>query len=175
MAGHKNSNRAPTRPLDARTLALTAGGLGFLRPAPGTWGTVPPVLVVALLAAAGADVPLLYATALVMLVAASAVCVCLGGFAERRFGRKDASEVVADEVAGVCLPLIAAVAMTDASSERLLALGVAFALFRLFDISKPWPLRRLEKLPGGWGVLADDLMAGVYAALVIVIGARFVL
>jgi phosphatidylglycerophosphatase A len=171
LAEHKNKARAPLRPLNVATLALSVGGLGFLRPAPGTWGSLPPVVVLAVLVAAGTDATWLHVAGAVMLLASSVACVAWGGYAEDRFGRKDAAEVVADETAGVCLPAIAAVAVFAETSERLFALAAAFVLFRLFDIVKPWPGRRLERLPRGWGVLFDDLAAGVYAMIVIVVGA----
>ena len=75
-------------------------------------------------------------------------------------GRKDPSIVVVDEVIGQWISLAGARAL---NWKSYLA---AFALFRLFDIWKPIPVRQLERLPGGWGINADDAMAGIYAALV---------
>ncbi len=172
---HKNVARAPLKPLNLPTLALSVGGLGFLRPAPGTWGSIPPVAIVAAMAVLGTSTPVMHSVAGALLVLASVACVAWGDYAERRFGRKDASEVVADEAAGVCLPVVAALSVVSDTSDRLWALLAAFLLFRLFDIAKPWPVSRLERLPGGWGVLLDDLMAGVYAALVVIGGARLLL
>ena len=74
---------------------------------------------------------------------------------------------VADETAGVCLPALAAMLLFNPGQDSQLALLAAFILFRLFDIAKPWPMRPLERLPAGWGVLVDDLVAGAYAALLI--------
>ncbi|MDX1570031.1 MAG: phosphatidylglycerophosphatase A [Xanthomonadales bacterium] len=142
------------------TLALTVGGLGFLRPGPGTWGSVPPVLLIAALIQAGASTVNMVTALVLVCVVFSTLCVGLGSYAEQRFGRKDASEVVADETAGVCLPLFVAVGLGAAMTDLVLA----FVLFRIFDISKPPPMRHLERIPGGWGVLIDDLMAGIYAA-----------
>lgn len=174
----KNKQRAPLRPLNFRTLALTAGGLGFLRPAPGTWGSMPPPALTGILLLAGMSPAALNITLGAALVVSCGVCVLLGRYAESRFGRKDAAEVVIDETAGQCLPLLAlpltafeacSVATHGWASATLHAGGlcaVAFVLFRLADIIKPWPARSLERLPHGWGVLMDDLMAGVYAMLV---------
>ena len=153
-----SSDRLQT--LSPATLALTVGGLGFLRPGPGTWGSIPPVLLTAILAQAGMAGISLHVLLGLVCLGFSVVCVALGRYAEQRFGRKDASEVVADESAGVCLPLFVAVAQGANPTDLVLA----FVLFRVFDISKPPPMRHLERLPGGWGVLLDDLMAGVYAA-----------
>lgn len=168
MLEHKNRARAPLRPLDAPTLGLSVGGLGFLRPAPGTWGSMPPVAVLGAMQLAGAtDIAMIVVT-LVLLAASSAACVIWGGYAERRFGRKDAAEVVADETAGVCAPLLGALWAVSGERDRLVAFVAAFLLFRFFDIVKPPPARRLESLPLGWGVLVDDLVAGVYAMLAVV-------
>ena len=85
--------------------------------------------------------------------AASEVAVALG--------RKDPQIVVIDEVLGLWVTLAGATAL-NAKSGLL-----AFGLFRLFDIWKPWPVRAFERLPSGTGIVADDLMAGIYAALVL--------
>jgi len=76
--------------------------------------------------------------------------------------RKDPQNVIIDEVAGQWLTLAAA-----APDWRHALAGLA--LFRLFDITKPWPARRLERLPAGWGIMLDDLAAGLYAAIVLLI------
>jgi phosphatidylglycerophosphatase A len=126
------------------------------------------VVIAALVAGSSQTAALIAVTAL--LVAASVACVALGSYAEHRFGRKDAPEVVADETAGVCLPALVAIGSTGAGFEQGAALALAFILFRVFDIAKPWPVARLESLPSGWGVLLDDLMAGLYAAALLLIG-----
>ncbi|MDP6418273.1 MAG: phosphatidylglycerophosphatase A [Candidatus Krumholzibacteria bacterium] len=77
---------------------------------------------------------------------------------------KDPSECTIDEVAGFLLPLaLLGVDLSTAGIWRLLI--VAFFLFRFFDIAKVWPGKRLEGLPSGWGIVADDLMAGIYTFL----------
>ena len=76
----------------------------------------------------------------------------------RLVGRKDPGIVVVDEVVGQWVTL-AALPFTPVTA----ALG--FLLFRVMDVVKPWPARDLERLPGGWGIMADDVMAGVYAHL----------
>jgi phosphatidylglycerophosphatase A len=165
MPEHKNKSRAPLRPLNLPTLALSSFGLGFLRPAPGSWGSLPPAGVGAILVIAGATVPLSLAVLGVVCLAACVACVVWGRYAEKRFGRKDAAEVVADEVAGCCLPMLAAVSVRGGLPMELAQVAAAFVLFRVFDVLKPWPARPLERLPHGWGVLVDDLAAGVYALL----------
>lgn len=143
------------------------GGLGFLRPAPGTWGSMPPPAIAAILLLVGVGDAVTASVLSVILLAASLACVVWGRYAEERFGRKDAAEVVADETAGVAPATILAMLMTEGLLSGLAALAGAFLLFRVFDILKPWPARQLEALPAGWGVLIDDLVAGVYAAIVL--------
>lgn len=162
---HKNQHRAPIKPLNAPTLALSTLGLGFLRPAPGTWGSMPPPALVFALVLLGGSWNGLNLFVVGLLLLSSAACIGFGRYAEKRFGLKDAPEVVADETAGVCLPLLLWPTLPAGVFEAAAFCAGAFVLFRIFDISKPWPVARLEKLPHGWGVLLDDLMAGVYALL----------
>jgi phosphatidylglycerophosphatase A len=79
-------------------------------------------------------------------------------------GNKDPGLVVVDEVLGQWVTLLGAVRFTKVS------FAAAFILFRLFDIWKPWPVRRLEQLPAGYGIVADDVAAGIYGALILYIG-----
>jgi phosphatidylglycerophosphatase A len=79
----------------------------------------------------------------------------------RLTNRKDPQDVVIDEVLGQWITLAAAV-----HTHSWQAWLWAFVLFRFFDIVKPWPIRRLEKLPGGYGIIADDLLAGLFGAVV---------
>jgi phosphatidylglycerophosphatase A len=169
---HKNKSRAPLLPLNAPTLALSSLGLGFLRPAPGSWGSLPPVALCALLILSNQH-SLITPALIILLVISCILCIAFGRYAESRFSRKDAAEVVIDETAGQSLTLLPLCipALTPASTTAwLIALAAAFLLFRIFDTLKPPPARRLESLPHGWGVLADDLMAGVYAALTLTLG-----
>ena len=203
----------------------TALGTGYLRPSPGTYGSLVGVATVALSAifflhpasvtswfsrhplseamfadrhflVPGSDIhdtvvalPLLCALALLLILAA------IGVWSSERVveysGEKDPQYVVIDEVAGqhltLLLPLIP-IALPhlrehfDFSGYAIFfALSLVnwkylltgFILFRLFDIWKPFPVRRLEKLPGGWGVMADDWMAGIYAAILLRLALHF--
>jgi phosphatidylglycerophosphatase A len=85
------------------------------------------------------------------------------GVVARESGRKDPQIVVIDEVLGQWLTL------AGASQLNWKTFALGFALFRLFDIWKPVPVRQFEKLPGGTGIVADDLMAGVYGAAVLIV------
>jgi len=93
--------------------------------------------------------------------------VWAAGVTARASGLKDPQFVVVDEVVGQWI------ALAGAASLNWKSFLAAFALFRLFDIWKPPPVRQLESLPGGWGINLDDVMAGVYAALVLWAAARF--
>lgn len=99
-------------------------------------------------------------TALIATAAVYVVGVWACNVSEKMWGH-DSGRMVIDEVAGMCL----SAAWVEASSLPWLA--AAFILFRLFDIIKPFPANRAENLPGGWGVMTDDIAAGAYALLVI--------
>lgn len=151
---------------------VTTFGLGHMRPASGTWGSIPPVVVAGLLVLAGATPaahPVIYNGVLVaILVVFSGACVVLGDLAEARFNKKDPSEVVADETAGQCIALLLLPHATSSSPWKLvLMLSVAFLAFRFFDITKPPPARGLQSIRGGWGILLDDLIAGCMAFVVV--------
>ena len=148
-------------------------GLGYLPIAPGTWGSLPPAILFAALCFS--PLPRIATIVLMFLIEvdASTICVLFSSDAIKATGKKDPSEVVVDEVAGQALTLLS-FSLYDISGNEIIIVTLAgFILFRLFDIIKPWPCRKLEKLPAGWGILADDLMAGFYAAIVLMICLRF--
>jgi phosphatidylglycerophosphatase A len=132
-------------------------GAGRLWPAPGSWASAAAVLLWAALAWLAHPAPrtLLYA-----LLAGIALAIIFGipaaTRAEREGGRHDPGFVVIDEVAGQWTALL------FAPADWRYAL-MAFVLFRLIDVTKPFPVRRLERLPGGWGIVFDDVAAGLYA------------
>lgn len=132
-------------------------GTGLGKPGPGTWGSTAAVLLWAGFAG------LLHPTAnalLLALLAAIAFSIVLGvpaaTIAERESGRHDPGFVVIDEAAGQWITLLGS---PFSWGHALLAL----LLFRLFDITKPFPIRRIERLPEGWGIVFDDVAAGLYA------------
>jgi len=105
-----------------------------------------------------------------------AICIKFTPAVIAATGKTDPREVVADEIAGQALTFLAIslLAIGTATPRQIWVItALGFGLFRLFDIVKPWPIRKLEKLPKGWGVLADDLMAGVYAAIVLQVCVRW--
>jgi phosphatidylglycerophosphatase A len=140
---------------------LTTGlALGYAPVAPGTFGSAGAVGVYAL---AFLTLPTPYCVFGVMAIVAiffSVVCVQLGPFTEKAFDKKDPSECTADEWAGQAVTMLA---LPIAAGGMWITCLIGFGAFRLFDITKPPPVRQLEKLPQGWGVLVDDLAAGVYA------------
>jgi phosphatidylglycerophosphatase A len=105
-----------------------------------------------------------------VVLVSSVVCVAYAPAAIAATGKDDPREVVVDEVAGQAVTFLIspflAIGSAPAGQVWLVAAG-GFALFRIFDITKPWPIRKLETLPKGWGILADDLLAGVYAWIVL--------
>lgn len=140
---------------------VTCFGLGSAPFAPGTFGTLGGMALAAMYAFTWPELYLPLVLASIALV--SVGCAAAGRWAERRYGRKDPGAFVADEVAGY---LVAAAWLSAPGWEHLIA---AFLVFRLFDITKPPPARRLENLPGGWGIVVDDLVAGVYALLLLAV------
>ncbi len=158
--------------MSLRALLVSAGGLGFMRPFPGTWGSTPPAAAAWLMLLLGAQSAVYNTVLIAALVVFSIICIALGPWSEARFGRKDPSAVVADEVAGQCIPLLfLAHSAPDLAEGRFwpvtLTVAAAFILFRVFDIWKPPPAHRLQSLPAGWGILIDDLLAGAYAAIIL--------
>lgn len=134
----------------------SAGYTGFFPIAPGTVGSAVGVIVWGAARLGGATPVHEAALVLVLLV----VGALAASEAERRLGTTDPGPVVIDEVMGQCATLLAA----PLTWQVALA---GFLLFRVFDIVKPPPARQLERAHGGWGIMLDDLAAGVYAALVL--------
>jgi len=142
----------------AAAAVATWFGCGRSPWAPGTVGSAAAVVIAIPLARFAGFIGwhfLLLAAALV------APAVWAAGVAAREAGVEDPGFVVVDEVLGQWIALAGALTL---NWKSYLA---AFVLFRLFDIWKPVPVRQLESLPGGWGINADDAMAGIYAAIVV--------
>ena len=157
-----------------RKFILSGFGLGFLRPAPGTWGSLGCVAVIAGVFALSRSQCVVTTTAVAIAVITTVACIALGKHLVTDFGKKDPGTCSLDEWAGQAIALIA-LPLGTTLQQHAIVLGGAFLAFRLFDIVKPFPCRRLEHLPDGIGVVADDLAAGVYAAVVMQIVVRGVL
>lgn len=156
-AAPQNSALRPRAPLWAN-LAATFFGAGLMHPAPGSWGSAATVglwWVVSRWIPLGAQP----ATAAMLAALAVAIGIPAATLVSRASGLKDPQFVVIDEVAGQLIALIAV-----SVSWKSLLLG--FILFRGFDIVKPWPVRWLERLPEGTGIVIDDVGAGLYALAV---------
>jgi phosphatidylglycerophosphatase A len=138
----------------ARRIA-TVGPVGY-------WPWGPGTLASALVAILWWRVPAPGWAWLAGIVALTTTGVIAAGRAEAELGRDD-GRIVLDEVAGMGLAAIAV-------PHTLAGAGIAFALFRVLDIWKPPPIGRAQDLPGGWGVMADDLLAGAAAALLAGLG-----
>lgn len=150
---------------------VTVFGLGLLRPAPGTWGSLPGPALALLMLASGAPAWAVNAALGGVAVVFGAACASLGARAERRFGMKDPPQVVADETAGQCVALLA-LPWGEGAGWNLLLAATAFVAFRVFDILKPPPIDALQRARGGWGILLDDVLAGVYALAAAQLAAR---
>jgi phosphatidylglycerophosphatase A len=142
----------------AATLLATWFGCGYSPAAPGTVGSLGALAVAWALHAWLGWANVHFAA---LALAFTGPAIWAAGRVAEAGGKKDPGLVVADEVAGQWLTL------AGAGVWNAKAWVLAFCLFRLFDIVKPPPVRQLEALPGGTGIVADDLGAGVYAALVL--------
>jgi phosphatidylglycerophosphatase A len=169
--------RAPRRRRTASdyvALGVATCGVGFMPVAPGTWGSAVGVGVYLLLREASARLFAQAATrgwslppleafrttfVLVMLVVIVIVGIWAATKTESLLGRKDPGVVVIDEVAGQLITFLFV-----PLNAGLWAIVAGFLAFRLFDIWKPYPVRRLEALESGLGIMADDVLAGAYAA-----------
>jgi phosphatidylglycerophosphatase A len=158
------SRAVPTRqPPSVRKKTLWAWtiatffGVGLGKPGPGTWGSVAALLLWADYALAAHPRPHGLLLALITgIVLSIALGVPAATVAARESGHKDPGFVVIDEVAGQWIALL--FCPFDWYHPF-----IALLLFRLFDITKPFPARQLESLPGGWGIVFDDVAAGLYA------------
>ena len=165
---------------DYLALAIATCGVGYLPLAPGTWGSLIGLAVYLgirgaamgfFFERAGAtDLLQVYYGVLLVEIAFAVALSLVGTWAasqtEQLSGTKDPSKVVIDEVAGQFIALLTVPFLVEPAWWSII---LAFVLFRFFDIVKPYPARRLENIKGGLGIMADDLIAGVYAALGVMI------
>ena len=129
-------------------------GSGCLKPGPGTWGSL---FAVGL---AGMMSPLILPVRIAIVIALAIVSVPVCAMAARHLGHDDPGEIVFDEIVAVLLVF----ALCPFTWQTAI---LGFAFFRLFDILKPFPVSWGENFPGGWGIVADDLIAALYTALVL--------
>ncbi|MFM9960977.1 MAG: phosphatidylglycerophosphatase A [Planctomycetaceae bacterium] len=134
-------------------LYATGCGVGLAPKAPGTFGSLLGPLIVAGWQTLARPIHESVIVALIGIL----VGVAAAQRTAQRLGIEDPGCVVCDEIAAFAIVFaITPVTWTTAA--------IGFVWFRVFDIAKPWPINRLERLPGGWGIMADDLLAGVFAA-----------
>jgi len=158
-----------------KRLITSCFGLGWLPLAPGSWGSLPPAFIFALMCQMRISAVLITIAMAALAFAGSVICIKYAPVVIAATGDNDPGEVVADEVAGQAVTFLMAPFLITTTFSNKQLWGVAamgFFLFRLFDAVKPPPVHQLEKLSGGWGILADDLMAGIYAALALIICVR---
>jgi phosphatidylglycerophosphatase A len=148
---------------DAAWLLATWFGCGLSPAAPGTAGSLAALAIAIVLHLVYGFGPLAF---LVMAAILFFPGVWSAGVIEKREGVEDPGKVVVDEVIGQWITLAGVVTLNWKSWL------LAFALFRILDIWKPPPARQFERLPGGWGIVADDTMSGIYGALAIFIVGR---
>lgn len=155
---------SPTEPSKSKRgplwawLVATFFGVGTLKPGPGTWGSLTTVLVWYAMAS---RVPPSYLVPLNITLAVLAVLIGIPAATQvaRAYGKKDPQHVVVDEVAGQLITLIGA-------PLHWKALLAGLILFRVFDMWKPSPVRNLEALPEGIGIVMDDVAAGFYGLII---------
>jgi phosphatidylglycerophosphatase A len=136
-------------------------GTGLAPKAPGTFGSLPGVLLAWLTSSLALEWRVMIAAGLV----AAGVWIC--GESARRIGVHDHPGIVWDEITGMYLTLLVA-------PPQMAYLVAGFVLFRLFDIWKPWPIRDLDhRLAGGAGIMLDDVVAALYASVLLGFGGRF--
>jgi phosphatidylglycerophosphatase A len=143
-------------------ITSTSFGIGYIGKGAGTAAAAVTCVVWYYLGAGGTGN---FNTALIVTLAITAMGIWSGNVVESIWG-KDHNRVVIDEVAGMCITLL----WVPVTPLNVL---IGLILFRIFDIAKPFYIRKLEKLPGGWGVMFDDILAGIYANLILQIFLRF--
>jgi phosphatidylglycerophosphatase A len=136
------------------TFLATGFGSGLAPFVPGTMGTLVGVVICLLC------LPLPWPIRLLIVIALLALSIYVAGQAEKIYQKKDDQRIVIDEIIGIQITMLP-VAIT------ILHLCVGFVLFRIFDILKPFPIGNLQRLPGGWGVVIDDVAAGIYAGVIL--------
>ena len=167
------SPRAARSAKDYLALAIATCGVGYLPLAPGTWGSLLAVAFYLFLHGAwfphtdippGAFVKSYLLVQVVLVVAVTVIGIWAASRTERILKIKDPGKVVIDEVAGQLIALLPVAGRLWLLGDAMMVVA-AFLLFRFFDIVKPYPARKFESLESGWGIMADDLVAGVYAAI----------
>ena len=136
------------------TFLATGFGSGLAPFAPGTAGTLVGILICLPL------IPLPWILRLLLVLALLALSFYVSDQAEKIYKRKDDQRIVIDEIIGFQITMLPV-------EINVLSICAGFVLFRIFDIWKPFPVRNMQGFPGGWGIVADDVAAGIYAGIVL--------
>src|SRR4051812_20212535 len=175
--GHKSNKelaeRVASLPVPANSWpkwVITGGGVGFLRPAPGSWGTAVPAALFFGMLLLGVPDTLRACLLLGFGLIASVLLITYGKWAAAYFREPDPGQCILDEYAGFAVTVawvpIPAWCQTHGTWGLFLFTSGLYVIFRLTDTLKLPPANYLEKLPWGWGILCDDLMAGIQANLI---------
>ena len=159
----KSGSKSASSAVDYLALAIATCGVGYLPLIPGTFGSLVGVGIFLLLSQTPIGL-------VISIIAVTFAGIWAGSRTEELAGRKDPGKVVVDEVAG---QLIATLPLAFFKQWSIAAVTVSFVLFRFFDIVKPYPANRFQDFKGGFGIMCDDLVAGVYAAVLVSIFVRF--
>ena len=160
---------------DYLALAIATCGVGYLPLAPGTWGSLLAVGFYLILHSAwfphtdippGVFVRSYLTVQIVVITFVTLIGVWAASRTERVLRIKDPGKVVIDEVAGQLIALLPVAGRLWSQGDFMTVIA-AFIFFRFFDIVKPYPARKMESLHGGLGIMADDLVAGAYAAIIV--------
>jgi phosphatidylglycerophosphatase A len=135
------------------TIIAAGFGTGYLPVASGTWGSALAAVLYWALFPSGFSAALL-------VIAATALSIPVSTAAEKWYGKKDDSHIVVDEFVGMWVSLLFL-------PHTVPLFAAAFVLFRIFDVVKPFFIRRIQSLPGGWGIVADDFFAGILTNVVL--------
>ena len=146
--------------MDLHKIIATGFGIGYIRKGSGTVAAALCAIVWYLMSAGSNDPKV----ALLVTLVITAIGVWSAGSVEKYWG-VDNNRVVIDEIAGMCISLVFV-------PVSLGTMVTAFVLFRFFDIAKPAYIRKAENLPGGWGVMADDVLAGIYTNIILQVAVR---
>ncbi len=160
-------NEKTSKKIAPYQLFLSAFGMGYMPFAPGTWGSAWTALIFLLVALAGGDSPAATITLVILAAYGCWATIYFGDEGIKNYG-DDPGMIVSDEVAGQAVTLFWFYQWGQwPLSDILIYTTAGFVLFRIFDIIKPWPACYFDRLKSKWGVLLDDIVAGVYAAIVL--------
>ena len=145
---------------------VTGGGVGYMRPAPGSWGTIPPATLYCLMLWYDVAEPYRSIVLLVWAAVWSVLLIAYGNWACAYFRKPDPGHVIIDEYAGFAVAVAFMPVPSWCGHDRFhlfLFVAALYVLFRATDTLKLPPARQLERLPFGWGILLDDLASGLQA------------